>query len=47
MAAQALENMPKHVTDLRVNALIPDIGHWIKRPQKPPKYLLDWLAGLD
>ena len=49
MAAQALENMPQHVTDLRVNALIPDIGHWTQQeaPEATNEYLLDWLAGLD
>jgi pimeloyl-ACP methyl ester carboxylesterase len=49
MAAQALENMPKHVTDLRVNALIPDIGHWTQQEaaEATNEYLLDWLAGLD
>ena len=49
MAAQALENMPKYVTDLRVNALIPDIGHWTQQEaaEATNEYLLDWLAGID
>ena len=33
MGAQALENMPTYVTDLRVNALIPGIGHWTQQEQ--------------
>ncbi|MAD05963.1 MAG: epoxide hydrolase [Gammaproteobacteria bacterium] len=49
MAAQALENMPTYVTDLRVNALIPGIGHWTQQEaaEATNEYLLDWLASLD
>lgn len=48
MAAQALENMPTYVTDLRVNALIPGIGHWTQQEaaEATNEYLLDWLASL-
>jgi pimeloyl-ACP methyl ester carboxylesterase len=31
MAAQALEAMPNHVTDLRINELIDGIGHWTQQ----------------
>jgi pimeloyl-ACP methyl ester carboxylesterase len=31
MAAAALEAMPEHVTDLRINELIPDVGHWTQQ----------------
>ena len=49
MAAQALEAMPNYVTDLRVNALIPGIGHWTQQEaaEATNEYLLDWLAGLN
>ena len=49
MGAQALENMPTYVTDLRVNALIPGIGHWTQQEaaEATNEYLLDWLASLD
>ena len=48
MAAAALENMPNHVTDLRVNALIPGIGHWTQQeaPEQVNSYLLEFLAQL-
>ncbi len=39
MAAEALKNMPKYVTDLRINELIPDIGHWTQ--QENPKAVND------
>ena len=49
MAAQALEAMPNYVTDLRVNALIPGVGHWTQQEaaEATNEYLLDWLASLD
>lgn len=31
MAAEALKNMPKYVTDLRINELIPGAGHWTQQ----------------
>jgi pimeloyl-ACP methyl ester carboxylesterase len=48
MAAQALKNMPNHVTDLRINELIPEIGHWTQQeaPDATNAYMLAFLAGL-
>lgn len=48
MAAQALENMPSHVPNLRINELIPDIGHWTQQeaPAETNAYMLEFLAGL-
>ncbi len=43
MAAEALKNMPQHVTDLRVNELIPDIGHWTQ--QEAPEAVNELLLG--
>lgn len=31
MAAHVLEAMPEHVTDLRINELIPEVGHWTQQ----------------
>ena len=31
MAAEALKKMPERVTDLRINRLIPGIGHWTQQ----------------
>ena len=31
MAAAALKSMPDHVTDLRMNKLIPGVGHWTQQ----------------
>lgn len=49
MAAQALQDMPRHVPDLRTNALIPDIGHWTQQeaPAETNDYLLKFLASID
>lgn len=48
MAALALENMPKHVTDLRINELLPDTGHWTQQeaPEATNAQMLAFLAGL-
>jgi pimeloyl-ACP methyl ester carboxylesterase len=48
MAAQALENMPKHVKDLRINELIPEIGHWTQQeaPEQVNDALLRFLKQL-
>ncbi|MEM7100426.1 MAG: alpha/beta hydrolase [Pseudomonadota bacterium] len=48
MAAQALENMPNHVKDLRVNELIPDTGHWTQQeaPEEVNSLLLNFLNEL-
>ena len=49
MAGPALRNMPNHVKDLRLNTLIPKIGHWTQQeaPDAVNAYLLEFLAGLD
>ncbi len=48
MAAEALQNMPNHVTDLRVNALIPGIGHWTQQeaPEAVNDYILQFLREI-
>ena len=48
MAAQALKRMPDHVTDLRINALIPEIGHWTQQeaPEAVNDAILRFLAML-
>jgi pimeloyl-ACP methyl ester carboxylesterase len=42
MAAQALADMPQHVTDLRISELIPDVGHWTQ--QENPEAVNDILT---
>ena len=48
MAAQALQDMPKYVKDLRINELIPGIGHWTQQeaPQAVNQYIMQFLNGL-
>jgi pimeloyl-ACP methyl ester carboxylesterase len=48
MAAQALQDMPSHVTDLRINQLIPNVGHWTQQeaPAETTKLMLAFLTGL-
>jgi len=48
MAAEALEKMPERVTDLRINRLIPDIGHWTQQeaPDAVNAALLEFLEGV-
>jgi pimeloyl-ACP methyl ester carboxylesterase len=48
MAAQALADMPNRVKDLRINELIPGIGHWTQQeaPEAVNTALLRFLAGL-
>ena len=48
MAKPALDNMPKFVPDLRVNQLIPGIGHWTQQeaPDVVNEILLGWLKNL-
>ncbi len=41
MAAEALQAMPERVPDLRINELIPDIGHWTQ--QEAPEAVNDGL----
>jgi pimeloyl-ACP methyl ester carboxylesterase len=45
MAAPAIEMMPHFVTDLRVNAMIPGIGHWTQQeaPEAVNAHILDFL----
>ena len=45
MAADALKELDKHVTDLRVNKLIPKIGHWTQQeaPQEVNQALIQFL----
>lgn len=49
MAAQPLKDMPKHVKDLRINELIPGIGHWTQQeaPEAVNDALLRFLSQLD
>ncbi len=48
MAAQALQDMPKYVTNLRLNRLIPDVGHWTQQeaPDAVNRGLLEFLSAL-
>lgn len=49
MAAEALKAMPNFVTDLRVNELIPNVGHWTQQeaPEETNRLILKFLATLD
>ncbi len=49
MAAEALKAMPEFVTDLRINHLIPEIGHWTQQeaPDEVNAKLLAFLADID
>ena len=48
MAAPALRKMPERVPNLRIDELIPGIGHWTQQeaPQAVNRLLLDFLHGL-
>ena len=48
MAAEAIKNMPNFVTDLRVNELIPETGHWTQQeaPEAVNRYLIKFLEEL-
>jgi pimeloyl-ACP methyl ester carboxylesterase len=48
MAAQALQAMPEHVTDLRINELIPNVGHWTQQeaPDAVNDHMLSFLRSL-
>jgi pimeloyl-ACP methyl ester carboxylesterase len=48
MAAQALENMPTYVKDLRINTLVPGIGHWTQQeaPEAVNEHLLRFLSEI-
>ena len=49
MAAEALKAMPTYVKDLRVNELIPDIGHWTQQeaPEAVNELILGFLRDID
>lgn len=48
MAAEALKALPERVPDLRINQLIPDIGHWTQQeaPDAVNRYLLNFLEAV-
>jgi pimeloyl-ACP methyl ester carboxylesterase len=48
MAAEALQKLPERVGDLRINRLVPGIGHWTQQeaPEAVNGALLEFLAGL-
>lgn len=48
MAAEALKALPERVPDLRINRLIPGIGHWTQQeaPDAVNGYLLDFLEAV-
>jgi pimeloyl-ACP methyl ester carboxylesterase len=49
MAAAALQAMPTHVKDLRLNRIIPGIGHWTQQeaPEPVNDAILEFLKALD
>ena len=49
MAGEALQAMPNHVRDLRINELIPGIGHWTQQeaPDVVNEFILKFLRELD
>jgi pimeloyl-ACP methyl ester carboxylesterase len=49
MAAAALQAMPEHVKDLRINRLIPGVGHWTQQeaPEAVNDAILEFLKALD
>ena len=49
MAADALKELDKHVPDLRVNKLIPKIGHWTQQeaPEEVNQALIEFLEKVD
>jgi len=48
LAADALKNMPSYVTNLKVNQLIPGIGHWTQQeaPDEVNSLMIDFLNSL-
>ena len=48
LAADALKNMPRYVTNLKVNQLIPDIGHWTQQeaPDEVNSLMIDFLNSV-
>jgi pimeloyl-ACP methyl ester carboxylesterase len=49
MAAEAIKFMPHFVTDLRINTLIPKIGHWTQQeaPNAVNDFILSFLKEID
>jgi pimeloyl-ACP methyl ester carboxylesterase len=49
MAADAVQAMPTHVRDLRINELIPGIGHWTQQeaPDAVNEIILKFLKDVD
>lgn len=49
MAAEAIRAMPEHVTDLRINRMIPGIGHWTQQeaPDAVNAAILEFLRSID
>ncbi len=49
MAAEALQAMPEYVTDLRINEMIPGIGHWTQQeaPEAVNDIILKFLKEVD
>ena len=49
MAAEAYQGMPTYVRDLRINELIPGIGHWTQQeaPDRVNEIILDFLKEVD
>ena len=41
--------MPNYLTDLRINELIPEVGHWTQQeaPEAVNEKLIEFLHGLD
>ncbi|MFT7685581.1 MAG: pimeloyl-ACP methyl ester carboxylesterase [Candidatus Azotimanducaceae bacterium] len=49
MAAEAIKKMPNYLSDLRVNELIPEAGHWTQQeaPELVNKKLIGFLRSLE
>ena len=49
MAADALNKLPERVPDLRVNRLLPNVGHWTQQeaPEPVNKAMLEFLETLN
>ena len=48
LAADALKNMPRYVTNLKVNQLIPGIGHWTQQeaPAEVNTLMIDFITSV-
>jgi pimeloyl-ACP methyl ester carboxylesterase len=49
MAAEAIKALPSVVTDLRINRMIPGIGHWTQQeaPDAVNAAILEFLHDID